>query len=129
MAKKRTYSQDTPSKKRKLSSDGLAPPPEMHIFQRSPSPESGLANWSRGIRGLFSNIGGGDQNSEVINGATPPASNFFTTATSAISTLGSQLPRLTEDIGLLASIARTKLLHGGMVDDKRYEVSADGLLP
>lgn len=129
MAKKRNLPQETAAKKRKLSSDRLAPPEEMHIFQRSPSPESGLANWSRGIRGIFSNIGGGDQTNEVINGATPEPSNFFSTASNAFSTLNTQLPRLTEDVGLLASIARTKFFKGGIVDDKNYEVSADYLLP
>jgi hypothetical protein len=128
MAKKRNMPQETPAKKRKLSPEGLAPPSEMHIFQRSPSPESGLANWSRGIRGIFSNIGGADQTSEVINGATPEPSNFFSTASSALSTIGSQLPRLPENIGLLASIARTKFFNGGIVNDKHYEVSADELL-
>jgi hypothetical protein len=77
---------------------------------------------------MFSNIGGGDQTNEVINGATPEPSNFFTAATSAISTFGSQIPRLSEDVGLLASIAKTKLFNHGMVDDKRYEVSADEVL-
>lgn len=129
MAEKRSLPQEMPTKKRKLSNDGLAPPPDVHAFRRSPSPESGLASWSRGVRGMFSNIGGGDERNEVINGATPEPSNFFSAATSAISTVGSQIPRLSEDIGLFASLARTKLLNHGMVDDKRYEVSADGLLP
>lgn len=127
MPKKRNLPQVTPAKKRKLSSDGLAPPSppgDMYIFQRSPSPESGLAKWSCNIRGMFSNIGGGDQTREVINGATPEPSSFLSTASNAFSTLSSQLPRLPEDVGLLTSIARTKLFNGGVVDDKRYEVSA-----
>ncbi len=126
MARKRNLPQETPAKKRKVSSDGLAPP-KMHIFQRSPSPESAIANWSRGVRGIFSNIGGAGQTNEVVNGATPEPSNFFSTASSAFSTLGSQLPRLSEDVGLLASIARTKLFNGGLVNDKNYEVCTDEL--
>lgn len=113
MTRKRNLPQETVAKKRKLSCDGLAPPPEMHIFQRSPSPESGLANWSRGIRGIFSNIGGGDQTNEVVNGATVEHSTIFSTASSALSTLSSQIPRLSEDVGILASIAKSKLFKGG----------------
>lgn len=127
MTRKRNLPQETVAKKRKLSYDGLAPPPEMHIFQRSPSPESGLANWSRGIRGIFSNLGGGDQNNEVINGATTEQPTIFSTASSAFSTLSSQLPRLSEDVGILASVVKAKLFKGGMVDDKQYLVSADSV--
>jgi hypothetical protein len=129
MTRKRNLSPETPAKKRKLSCDGLAPPEDMHIFPRSPSPESGVAHLSRGIRGFFSHIGGGDQPNEVINGATPEPSNFFTAASGAFSTLSSQIPRLPEDFGLLASLARTKLFRAGIVDDKNYEVSANNLLP
>lgn len=129
MAKKRDLIQETPPKRRKLSSEGLVPPSETHILQRSPSPDSGLASWSRSIRGVFSNMAGGDQTNEVINGATPEPSNFLTTASRIYSTVSSQIPRLPENLGLAASIARTKLLNGGMTDDKKYEVSADKLLP
>jgi hypothetical protein len=125
MANKRSLPPETVSKRRKLQSAELAPPPEMHIFQRSPSPESGLANWSRGIRGLFSNLDGVDQNDEVVNSATPKPSNVILTASDANSTLDSQIPRLPEDVGLLTSIASTKRFRGGLVDDKSYEVSAD----
>lgn len=129
MAPKRNLPQETPAKKRRLSPDGLAPPAEMNIFQRSPSPESAVANWSRGIRGIFSNIGGGDQTNEVINGATPEPSNLFSAASSAFSTIVTQLPRVPEDVGLLVSIARTKLFKSGVVDDKHYEVGAHDFLP
>lgn len=129
MGKKRNLPQETAEKKRRLSGDRLAPPPDMHIFQRSPSPESGLASWSRGIRGIFSNIGGGDQSNEVINGATPEPSDLLSTASSAFTTLRSQLPRLPENVGLIASIARTKVFNGGVVNDKNYEVSDPDLLP
>lgn len=124
MAKKRNNVPLEPAaKRRKRYSDEQFLSPEMQDIRKSPSPESGLANWSRGIRGIFSNIGSGDQTDEVINGATPKSSNFFSSATKAFSTLTSQLPRLSEDVGLLTSITRTKLLAGGLVDDKHYEVS------
>jgi hypothetical protein len=129
MGKRRGYDQEAPVKKRKLSSDGLQPPEEMHVFQRSPSPESAVANWSRGVRGLFSNIGGGNETNEVINGATPEPTNFFSNASHAFTSISSQLPRLSEDVGLIASIARTKLFKGGIVDDKEYQVSANIHLP
>ena len=121
---KRSQSQETPLKKRKLSSDGLAPPEEMHILQRSPSPDSVLAHWSRGVRGIFSNIGGGEEPNEVINGATPEPSNLYSTFSSAFSVISSQVPRLPENVGLALSVARTKLFKSGLVDDKNYDVSA-----
>jgi hypothetical protein len=123
MAGKRSLPQETPNKRRRLSPDGLAPPAEMHILSRSPSPESGVRSWTQAIRGTFSNIGGGNKTTEVINGATPKPYSFLT---SAYATIGSQLPRLQEDIGLGFSLIRTKLVEDGVVDDKRYEVSAHG---
>jgi hypothetical protein len=119
MAMKRSLPQETPTKRRKLAADGLAPPADMHIFARSPSPESGVPSWSQSIRGMFCNIGGGNQTSEVINGATPEPSNYFT---SACATIKSQLPRLSEDVALALSLVRTKLFRNGVVDDKHYEV-------
>lgn len=117
---KQSQSQESTFKKRKMSSDGLAPPDEMHILQRSPSPDSVLAHWSRGVRGVVSNLGGGGEPNEVINGATPEPSHFFSSAFSVIS---SQFSRLPENVGLALSVARTKLLRSGVVDDKHYDVS------
>ena len=101
-------------------SANLAPPtPGIHIFQRSPSPESA---GNREARGIFSNYSGDDQNEDVINRATPEPFSIFTATSNVFSTLKSQIPRLTEDVSLGFSIARTKFLQGGVADDKNYEV-------
>ena len=126
MANEPNLPQESPAKKRKLSPDRLAPPEDMHIWQRSPSPDSPLATVSRGIRGIISNLRGGSPTNEVINGATPEPSNFFS---NAFSTIGSQIPRLSEDFGLVLATAKTKLLKGGIVDDKHYDVSAKAFRP
>lgn len=69
-------------------------------------------------------MGGSDENARVINGATPPAFNFFSAAHNAYSTVRSQAPRMTDNIGLIASIAKTKFIDGGVMDDRRNQVWA-----
>ncbi|KAF7505932.1 hypothetical protein GJ744_012374 [Endocarpon pusillum] len=117
----RSQSQETPLKRRKMSSDGLAPPEEWHILPRSPSPDSVLAHLSHNLRGVFSNIWGDEEPNEVINGATPERSNLLASAYSVIS---SQVPRLPANVGLAISAARTKLFRSGLVDDKHYDLEA-----
>jgi hypothetical protein len=83
-----------------------------------------LAKWSRGIRGMFSTPATDGEQDEVINPATPPTTpNFFSTASKAFTTLRTQFPRFSEDLSLIHSLAKTKFLAGGVVDDKNDEVS------
>jgi hypothetical protein len=114
MAKKRKFSpehvpvedvHETPSKR-------AAPPP----------PESSLAALRKVIRGVIGSVTGSGNNFEVspvVNGASPAPRHFVS---KLLSDIKSQGGRFTENFGLLASLAGTKVFTGGLADDRKYQV-------
>ena len=115
------------AKKRKLSSEHLAVE-EAHDTPSKrtspPPPQSSLAALSKSIRGAIGRLTGSGNDFEVspvVNGASPAPRHFLT---KLLSDVNSQGGRFTENFGLLASLAETKLFAGGLVDDKKYQVSA-----
>ena len=108
------------SKKRKLSvteesGDALDAPQTP-----TKSPEPALASFGRNVKRMFtSSTANGAAVSPVINGATPSPRNFLK---NLISDVASQAPRINENFGLLTSLAETKVLKGGLIDDKQYQI-------
>src|SRR5271168_126439 len=103
------------SKKRKLSAD------HGNAEKSRRAPESGLANISRSLRGLINSLtgsGASDPTNPVVNGATPPPKQFLR---GLLSDVASQGGRLTQNLGLLASLAESTLFDGGLLDDKQYQ--------
>jgi len=91
-------------------------------------PELNLANLTRSVKCLFERVAGSglpDPTNPVINGATTTSKPFLRNLLADIVSQGS---RLGENIGLVASLADTKLFDGGIVDDSKYEVSWSGRL-
>jgi hypothetical protein len=120
------------AKKRKLSSDH-SPVEEAHDTPTKraapPPPESGLATLSKSIRSVVGRITGSGNDFEVspvVNGASPAPRHFLS---KLLSDAKSQGGRFTENLGLLASLAETKLFAGGLADDRKYQVGATRTLP
>jgi hypothetical protein len=118
------------AKKRKLSSEH---PPVEEAHDTPPKraeptpPESGLATVSKSIRGVISRVTGSGNDFEVspvVNGASPAPRHFLS---KLLSDVKSQGGRFTENFGLLASLAETKLFAGGLADDRKYQVGATRL--
>ena len=114
------------AKKRKLSSDHLPVDEALETpVKRAappPPPESGLSALSKNIRGLIGSLTGSGNDFEVspvVNGASPAPKHFLS---NLISDVKSQGGRFTENFGLLASLAETKLFAGGLADDRKYQV-------
>ena len=115
------------AKKRKLSSDHL----QVEEVQDTPAkraaptpPESGLTALSKSIRGLIGSLTGSGNDFEVspvVNGASPAPRHFLS---KLLSDVKSQGGRFTENFGLLASLAESKLFAGGLADDRKYQVGA-----
>jgi hypothetical protein len=120
------------AKKRKLSSDPLPveeAPDTPTKRAAAPPPESGLASLSKSIRGVIGRVTGSGNDFEVspvVNGASPAPKHFLS---KLLSDVKSQGGRFTENFGLLASLAETKLFAGGLADDRKYQVSAIRALP
>lgn len=90
----------------------VAPPP--------PPETDGLF---KSVRHLFERVAGSGKpkaSYPVINGATAPPKAMLR---GIISDLASQSGRWGANFGLLASLADTNFLDGGLVDDKKYQVS------
>jgi hypothetical protein len=118
------------AKKRKLSSEHLAAE-EAHDTPSKrttpPPPQSSLATLSKSIRDAIGRLTGSGNDFEVspvVNGASPAPRHFLT---KLLSDVKSQGGRFTENFGLLASLAETKLFAGGLADDKKYQVSVKTL--
>lgn len=78
---------------------------------------------AKAVRGFFHRIAGSntpDLTNPVINGTTTPETPFLTRL---VADIESQKDRLGADAGLLSSLAHTTLLDGGIVDDRKYQVS------
>jgi hypothetical protein len=117
------------AKKRKLSSEHLAVEEAPDTPSKRTTPplsqsSSSLATLSKSIRGAIGRLTGSGNDFEVspvVNGASPAPRHFLT---KLLSDVKSQGGRFTENFGLLASLAETKLFAGGLADDKKYQVSA-----
>jgi hypothetical protein len=76
-----------------------------------------------GVKKMFQRItstaASDNDNSSVINGATPAPRRFFRNFLRDIS---SQDGRLGDNFSLLASFAESKLFSGDILDDRQYQV-------
>jgi hypothetical protein len=112
-------------KKRKLSSEHVPVEDAQETPTKRaapPPPESGLATLSKSIRDVIGRVTGSGNDFEVspvVNGASPAPRRFLS---KLLSDVKSQGGRFTENFGLLASLAETKLFAGGLADDKKYQV-------
>lgn len=75
------------------------------------------------LKGLFARVAGSppDPSYPVINGATAPPKPVLK---NLISDIASQSGRWVSDIGLIGSLADTKIFDGGMADDRKYQMEA-----
>ncbi|KAJ9651806.1 hypothetical protein H2198_008931 [Neophaeococcomyces mojaviensis] len=100
---------------------------EAELGQNGPRPSPQTVKEKEGIahflKGLFDKVVGAqpDPTYPVINGATVPPKPVFK---NLIADIASQSGRWTSDIGLLSSLADTKLLDGGVVDDRKYQMES-----
>ena len=83
-----------------------------------------LAHWSEHLKRMFDTNGGNDPTNPVIQGATPAPHSFLR---GLISDVASQGSRLSDNFGLLASLAKTELFKGGLADDRQYQVGNDSV--
>jgi hypothetical protein len=106
-------------KKRKYA--GSPQLPVLPIRSRSPTPERPIVNMADGVKKMFARItsNSDNDNSSVVNGATPPPRRFFRNFLRDISSQGA---RLGDNFSLLASFAESKLFSGGLLDDRQYQV-------
>jgi hypothetical protein len=90
---------------------------------RSSTPERVITNVGDGVKKMFQRItstaASDNDNSSVINGATPAPRRFFRNFLRDIS---SQDGRLGDNFSLLASFAESKLFSGDILDDRQYQV-------
>ena len=109
-------------KKRKYA--GSPQLPVLPIRSRSPTPERPIINMADGVKKMFARITStsDDDNSSVVNGATPQPRRFFRNFLRDISSQGG---RLGDNFSLLASFAESKLFSGGLLDDRQYQVRLD----
>jgi hypothetical protein len=112
----------TNGKKRKYAASPQLP--VLPIRSRSSTPERIIADMGDGVKKMFQRITStatsDNDNSSVINGATPAPRRFFRNFLHDIS---SQDGRLGDNFSLLASFAESKLFSGGLLDDRQYQVS------
>lgn len=97
-----------------LTENGVRPSPQT-IKERE-----GISTF---LKGLFEKVAGkkSDPTYPVINGAT---SSRKPIVKNLIADIASQSGRWISDVGLIGSLADTKLLDGGVVDDKKYQMEA-----
>ncbi|KAK5938503.1 hypothetical protein PMZ80_009474 [Knufia obscura] len=97
-----------------LTQNGVRPSPQA-IKERE-----GVSQF---LKGLFEKVAGRapDPTYPVINGATAPPKPVLK---DLIADVASQSGRWLSDVGLIGSLADTKLLDGGMVDDRKYQMES-----
>ena len=78
---------------------------------------------SRFLKGILEKVGGTkpDPTYPVLNGATKPATPALK---GMIADIASQGGRWISDVGLIGSLADTKLFDGGVVDDRKYQMES-----
>ena len=111
----------TNGKKRKYAASPQLP--VLPIRSRSSTPERVITDIGDGVKKMFQRItstaASDNDNSSVINGATPAPRRFFRNFLRDIS---SQDGRLGDNFSILASFAESKLFSGDMLDDRQYQV-------
>lgn len=102
---------------------GIGQERQSHAEQVSSLVEASPGRWARGLQALWHTRMGVAQRR---NGANPPAESqprpVLLRANYTLASLWSQVPRLSKNVGLLASTAKTKFLREGLTNDKLYEV-------
>lgn len=97
-----------------LTDNGLRPSPE-EIKERE-----GVSHF---LKGIFEKVRGPtpDPTYPVLNGATTSSKPVLK---NIIADIASQSGRWASNVGLVGSFADTKLLDGGMVDDRKYQMES-----